>query len=536
MSPESTFRLTSGGTVTSKLNLDPEVIGCCRESAGALADQVLGFASQRTTVSIERATLRLMGVEGADGNGVPWVNRVVDRLKAEGLLALGVALPFGRALIESGGHPTDAAMALAEGRLTLLGSGDEAAAMARATALAGEGVERIRSTVAERQRKLDSLGEGPRPLLYVIVASGNIFEDVVQARVCVDAGAQVIAVIRSTAQSLLDYIPEGTTTEGYGGTYATQANFRVMREALDEASESAGRYIRQCNYASGLCMPEMAVLGALERLDMMLNDALYGILFRDINMQRTLTDQAFSRLVSAASGLIINTGEDNYLTTADAFDSAHTVLASEFINEQLALRCGLAPEQLGLGHAMQMNPWHEDMFLWEIAQAQMAREVFPDCPLKYMPPTKHMTGDIFRGHVQDALFSLASVMTDQGIHLLGMMTEAMHTPHIHDRYLALESTRMIRDAARHLSDEVVFRPDGRIQTRAHQVLREACDLLVRVRGEGLFAALEAGRFADVKRRPDGGRGLDGVVVKDPSYVNPVEDALRAEVRTIKETA
>jgi beta-lysine 5,6-aminomutase alpha subunit len=71
MSPESTFRLTSGGTVTSKLNLDPEVIGCCRESAGALADQVLGFASQRTTVSIERATLRLMGVEGADGNGVP---------------------------------------------------------------------------------------------------------------------------------------------------------------------------------------------------------------------------------------------------------------------------------------------------------------------------------------------------------------------------------------------------------------------------------------------------------------------------------
>lgn len=26
----------------------------------------------------------------------------------------------------------------------------------------------------------------------------------------------------------------------------------------------------------------------------MLNDALYGILFRDINMQRTLVDQSFS--------------------------------------------------------------------------------------------------------------------------------------------------------------------------------------------------------------------------------------------------
>ncbi|MCK7485100.1 MAG: lysine 5,6-aminomutase subunit alpha [Bacillus subtilis] len=28
------------------------------------------------------------------------------------------------------------------------------------------------------------------------------------------------------------------------------------------------------------------------------------------------------------AGIIINTGEDNYLTTADAFDEAHTVLAS----------------------------------------------------------------------------------------------------------------------------------------------------------------------------------------------------------------
>ncbi|MEG6624256.1 lysine 5,6-aminomutase subunit alpha, partial [Pseudomonas aeruginosa] len=72
------------------------------------------------------------------------------------------------------------------------------------------------------------------PLKYVIVASGNIFEDVVQARSAAQAGADVIAVIRSTAQSLLDYMPHGATTEGFGGTYATQENFRIMRKALDE--------------------------------------------------------------------------------------------------------------------------------------------------------------------------------------------------------------------------------------------------------------------------------------------------------------
>lgn len=512
-----------------KLDLDLDVIARCRDAAGAIADEVRRFAEGRTTVSIERSVLRWMGVEGGDIDCIPLVNRVVESAAAGGLLTRGVALPFAETVRASGLGPTDAARAVVEGRQVLQAPSpdNEPAAREVARALASEGADRVRRTNRTRGRFLDRLGEGNRPLLYVIVASGNIHEDTVQAKVCARAGAQVVAVIRSTAQSLLDYIPEGATTEGYGGTYATQANFRIMRAALDEASEDVGRYVRLCNYASGLCMPEMATLGALERLDVMLNDALYGILFRDINMQRTLTDQAFSRRVSAAAGLIINTGEDNYLTTSDAFDAAHTVLASEFINEQIALRCGLKPAQLGLGHAMQMNPFREDMFLYEVAQAQMAREIFPECPLKYMPPTKYMTGDIFRGHVQDALFSLASVMTGQGIHLLGMMTEAMHTPHIHDRVLALESARMIAAAARHLGDEIQFRPGGRIQTRAREVLQGAVGLLEQVRDEGLFGALANGRFADIHRAPDGGRGLDGVVVRDAAYWNPVEDALDA---------
>jgi len=81
-----------------------------------------------------------------------------------------------------------------------------------------------------------------------------------------EAGAQIIAVIRSTGQSLLDFVPYGPTTEGFGGTYATQANFQIMREALDDVSERLGRYVMLTNYASGLCMPEIAVIAALERL------------------------------------------------------------------------------------------------------------------------------------------------------------------------------------------------------------------------------------------------------------------------------
>ena len=69
------------------------------------------------------------------------------------------------------------------------------------------------------------LPQPPPPLLYVIVASGNIYEDRAAAVAAAEAGAQIIAVIRSTGQSLLDFVPFGATTEGFGGTYATQENF-----------------------------------------------------------------------------------------------------------------------------------------------------------------------------------------------------------------------------------------------------------------------------------------------------------------------
>ena len=188
---------------------------------------------------------------------------------------------------------------------------------------------------------------------------------------------------------------------------------------MDEVSKEVGRYIRVTNYASGLCMPEIAVLGGLQRLDMMLNDSMYGILFRDINPIRTFVDQRFSRQVHARAGIIINTGEDNYLTTADAVDAAHTVTVSQLLNEHFAHEAGLPDELLGLGHAFEINPAVPESFRLELAHALLARELFPDAPLKWMPPTKHMTGDVFGGYLLDGFFNLAGVLTGQSILLVG---------------------------------------------------------------------------------------------------------------------
>jgi beta-lysine 5,6-aminomutase alpha subunit len=335
----------------------------------------------------------------------------------------------------------------------------------------------------------------------------------------------VVAVIRSTGQSLLDHVPEGATREGYAGTYATAENFRLMRAALDEVSRELGRYVRLTNYASGLCMPEIAALAGLERLDMMLNDSMYGILFRDINPVRTFTDQRFARQIHAHAGIIINTGEDNYLTTADAVSGAHTVTVSQLLNEYFAKEAGLADWQLGLGHAFEIDPDLPDSFRLELAHALLARSLFPDAPLKWMPPTKHMTGDIFRGYLLDGFFNLAGALTGQGILLVGMMTEAVVTPFLSDRDLALRNVRYVLDAAGKLGEDFHPAPDGFIAGRANTVLGEAIDLLRRIERDGLLTAIGEGTFGLMRRPADRGRGRDGVIPKAEGYLNPVADLL-----------
>lgn len=506
----------------SKLNLNQNLIDSSRNAAKNIAEEVQRFIDDHTTASTERTIVRLLGVDGVDEIDKPLPNVVVDNIIEGGGLERGAAYWIGNAVLSTGLTPQKIAekVAIGEIDITKIPAEDEEKIKETVGEIAKKTVDKIVENREKREDYLNTIGEGKKPYLYVIVATGNIYEDIIQAQAAARQGADVVAVIRTTGQSLLDYVPYGPTTEGFGGTYATQENFKLMRRALDEVGEEVGRYIRLTNYCSGLCMPEIAAMGALERLDMMLNDALYGILFRDINMQRTLVDQYFSRVINGFAGIIINTGEDNYLTTDDAVEAAHTVLASQFINEQFALKAGIPEEQMGLGHAFEMDPEVENGFLMELAQAQMAREIFPKAPLKYMPPTKFMTGNIFKGHIQNAMFNMVSIMTNQGIQLLGMLTEAIHTPHLHDRYLAIENAKYVFNNARSLGDEIEFKEGGIIQSRAQEVLNKAEELLTQIEKEGLFKTIEEGKFGGVKRLRTGGKGLNGVAKKDRGYFNP----------------
>ena len=515
----------------SKLNIDRSLIKACRKSAKKISQKIQKYIDVHSTIAVERTVCRFFGVDGVDEYDVPLPNIVVEALTENELLENGAADFFARAILHTELTPQEIAQQISKYQfefkeLPQFTSKEKSELLKKQTS---SSLNKIQIRKSQRDTYLNDFGDKNGPFLYVIVATGDIREDVTQAVAAAKQGADVIAVIRTTGQSLLDYVPYGETHEGFGGTYATQENFKIMRSALDEAGKELGRYIRLCNYCSGLCMPEIAVMGAFERLDMMLNDALYGILFRNINMKRTLIDQYFSRVINAYAGVIINTGEDNYLTTSDAYDEAHTVLASQFINEQFALNAGLKENQMGLGHAFEMEPSLKNSFVYELAQAQMIREIFPNAPLKYMPPTKHKTGDVFMANVQDALFNMITAVTGQKVHLLGMLTEAIHTPFMSDRALSIENARYIFTAMEDLGEEISFKKDGIMAKRADEVLTKANNLLHEIEAKGLFDSLSEGVFAEIKRGENEGRGLDGVFKKSKYYVNPFIEQMRKEL-------
>jgi beta-lysine 5,6-aminomutase alpha subunit len=260
-----------------KLNLDINLINRGRQAARKIAEDTQVFIDIHSTIAVERTVARLYGIDGVDDAGVPLPNIVIENIKNGGGIKRGIAFYLANAALNSGKTMIEIAEGVTRGEIDLLRFPLKPyeAVKQKAVEMAVPMVERIRNNRGTREGYLKSLGEGAQPYLYVIVATGNIYEDVLQAQSAAKQGADIIAVIRTTGQSLLDYVPYGATTEGFGGTYATQENFRIMRKAVDEVGREIGRYIRLCNYSSGLCMPEIAAMGAMERLDVMLNDALY---------------------------------------------------------------------------------------------------------------------------------------------------------------------------------------------------------------------------------------------------------------------
>lgn len=513
----------------SKLNLDRDKILACREMAGRITERVYRNIVNVTTDSIERASLRLLGIEDAY-NGTPVVNLILESIP-QSERGRGICHWFGRGLATQRSSPIALALRVAGGKvnLTELPEASEGEISRALAPLIRKSIDRLHGAA---KRKADVEKQWPsraRPLKSINVGTGDIRQDVIQGTAAARAGADCVGMVRSSGQSLMGYVPHGETFEGNEGTYVTQSNLRIMRETLDGVSREEERYIRLMATASGLCMPEIATIASFENVDYLLSDALYGILFRNIHSKRAFVDQEFTRLILAHSGVIIHTCEDQYLACAESYRVFPQALASLFMNEQFSFLNRLREWQMGFSHAYEIDPEVEDGFLYEVAQAQMVRECFPKAPIIYRPPTRHKTGDIFLSHIMDGLFTMVGAMTHQDLQELGAATEAIHHPLMMDRHWALKAAKYVFGNTRSLGDEIQWSANGKVVRRARSVLDAAYRLLQKIeKSGGLIRAISKGAFANVIRQQDEGLGQDGLIEKGDDYFNPVWKALKNE--------
>ncbi|MGL4176422.1 MAG: lysine 5,6-aminomutase subunit alpha TIM-barrel domain-containing protein, partial [Dermatophilaceae bacterium] len=80
------------------VELDPALVRRARSLARRAGRPVVDLARAHTTVSVERATLRLAGLTGADHEDLPWVNHLVDAVRGQVGLEHGVTTPVWDAL------------------------------------------------------------------------------------------------------------------------------------------------------------------------------------------------------------------------------------------------------------------------------------------------------------------------------------------------------------------------------------------------------------------------------------------------------
>ena len=168
----------------SKLGLNLELVEKARASAKRVADDTQSFIDQHTTVTVERAVCRLLGIDGVNEMDVPMPNVLVDHLLAVGVLPMGAAWTIGNAMLETGLDPQGVAEAIDKGELDLskVPAHDDKAVREAVAPYVKATIERINKNVSGRNEFLKEFGDKEGAYLYVIVATGNIYEDITQAK------------------------------------------------------------------------------------------------------------------------------------------------------------------------------------------------------------------------------------------------------------------------------------------------------------------------------------------------------------------
>ena len=389
-----------------------------------------------------------------------------------------------------------------------------------------------RSLGLPASKYFDHIDPQPSCVVTTEIASGRFEDDLRRMRMAAWHGADHLMVIRTTGQSHIDGLMEGTP-EGVGGVPITRKQIRASRKACDLIEEEVGRPINFHSYVSGVAGPEVAVLFAEEGVNGAHQDPQYNVLYRNINMYRSFVDAAEAKKVMASAGIFQIDGAHNANATAKAgWLVMPELLVQHGINCAYSIAAGMPKDLIGLSTVPPDAPPAPKLW-YDLPYAVALRDFFSDFKIRAQQNTRYIESDIeeaVRTHTVDTLISM---LTSADVQSTITPDEGRNVPWHYNNIRGIQTVKQTWAALDGIKELLSLNMDGPLGQMVRDIKERAVAFLEEVlEVGGYFAAVEKGFFVDSAMYPErsgdgiardgqGGVGSDSIIKRDPDYMAPV---------------
>lgn len=391
-----------------------------------------------------------------------------------------------------------------------------------------------RSTPMLTAKYFDNIDPQPQPVITSEIASGHFEDDIRRMRMAAWNGADHIMVIRTTGQSHIDGLMEGTP-EGIGGVPITRKQIRASRKACDLIEEEVGRPINFHSYVSGVAGPEVAVLFAEEGVNGAHQDPQYNVLYRNINAYRSYVDAGEAKKVMSGARIFQIDGAHNANATArHGWKVMPELMVQHGLNSAFSVMVGMPKDLIGLSTVPPSAPPGPKLW-YDLPYAVALRDFFSEYKMRAQQNTRYIESDLneaIRTHVVDTIISM---LTSADIQSTITPDEGRNLPWHYNSVRGVQTVKQTWAALDGIKELVSINREGPLGAMVRDLKERAIGFLTEMlHAGGYFAAVQEGFFVDsaefpernhdgIARDGEGGIAADTVVERDPDYLAPVCD-------------
>ncbi len=359
-------------------------------------------------------------------------------------------------------------------------------------------------------------------------------DDLRRMRMAAWHGADHLMVIRTTGQSHIDGLLEGTP-EGTGGVPITRKQIRASRKACDLIEKEVGRPINFHSYVSGVAGPEVAVLFAEEGVNGAHQDPQYNVLYRNVNMYRSFVDAAEAKKVMDGAGIFQIDGAHNANATAKAgWLVMPELMVQHGINCAFSVEVGMKKDLIGLSTVPPDAPPAPKLW-YDLPYAVALRDFFSEFKMRAQQNTRYIEADIEEAIRTHTIDTLISMLTSADIQSTITPDEGRNVPWHYNNIRGIQTVKQTWAALDGIKELVELKTSGPLGEMVRDIKERAVAFLEEIiEIGGYFAAVEQGFFVDSAKYPErngdgiardgkGGVAAGSIIQRDPDYYAPVCD-------------